>query len=447
MSSFSHKALVFGAVAALGWAGVMEGAKAAPDFKGKRINVIIGSSPGGGTDGTTRLVGRFLQKYLPGKPQMIFRNMPAGHGVKASNYFYNQVKPDGLGWFGGASSYVDANNLRKKVVKYNPTHYEYIGAVIRGGSVVTINKSKLKNLTDKSMKPVIIGTLDGSRSWAQMLAFGVQHLGWNIKFVVGYPGSAALTLASRRGEVDGFGTSGIAIHRSLQKTGKFQGIVQIGEAEGTEYVRRVSFPDVPTMPELMKGKVSGLDKQAFDFWSKSGGIDKWYALPPKTPRAIVTVYRTAFIKANKDPEYIKFARHQFSADFKAVSAATISDQIGSTAYPDLKIIEKIRQLRIKSGLPAARLSDAEMAKLAKKLGGPGLKVKTKLLAVKRGGRWLHFKNKGAKHKAKVSGSRTKVSINGKKAKRKKLKAGMLCEIVYGANGGEVKTVSCSASQS
>ncbi len=168
-------------------------------FKGKKIDAIIGSSPGGGTDGTTRLVGRYLSKYLPGKPQIIYRNMPAGHGVKANNYFYNAVKPDGLTWFGGASSYVDPNNLRKKVVKYNPTKYEYIGAIIRGGSVITLRKDKLKNFTDKSMKPVIVGTLDGSRSWAQAMAWGAEYLGWNIRFVVGYPGSASLTLAARRG--------------------------------------------------------------------------------------------------------------------------------------------------------------------------------------------------------------------------------------------------------
>jgi len=447
MMHFSFKASLFATAFALGCAGAAAVAEAAPDFKGKRINVIIGSSPGGGTDGTTRLVGRFLEKYLPGKPRIVYRNMPAGHGVKASNYFYNRVKPDGLTWFGGASSYVDANNLRKKVVKYNPTHYKYFGAVIRGGSVTTINTAKLKNLTDKSMKPVIIGTLDGSRSWAQMLAFGVTHLDWNMKFIVGYPGSAALTLASRRGEIDGFGTSGIAILKSLIKTGNFQGIAQIGEAEDGKITRRQSFPGVPTMPELMAGKTSGLDKEAFAFWTKASGIDKWYALPPKTKKDIVDVYRVAFIKANKDPEYIKFAKHQFSIDFRPVSAATITDQIGSTAYPKLEVIERIRQIRIKAGLPSAPLSEAELAKLAKKLAGPGLKVKAKLIAVKRGGRWLHFKNKGAAHKAKVSGSRSKVTINGKKAKRKKLKAGMLCEIAYGSNGGEVKSVSCSASQS
>jgi len=443
MTQDNIKTTLLATFCALGCAFVAVVAEAAPNFKGKRINVIIGSSPGGGTDGTTRLVGRFLEKHLPGKPRMVFRNMPAGHGVKASNYFYNRVKPDGLTWMGGASSYVDANNLRKSVVKYNPTHYKFIGAVLRGGSVTTINKAKLKNLTDKTMKPVIIGTLDGSRSWAQMLAFGKLHLGWNIKFVVGYPGSAALALATRRGEIDGFGTSAIAIHKSLLRTGNFQGIVQIGEAQDGGFARRQTFPDVPTMPELMRGKVSGLDKEAFDFWTKASGIDKWYALPPKTPEGFVKVYRAAFIKANKDPDYIKFAKHQFSADFRPVGASTITDQVGSTAYPKLTIMEHIRQIRIKAGLPSAPLSAKQLERLAKKLAGPGLKVKAKLLAVKRGGRFLHFKNKGAAHKAKVSSSRSKVTINGKKAKRKKLKAGMLCEIAY-FNGGEVKKVSCSS---
>jgi hypothetical protein len=311
-----------------------------------------------------------------------------------------------------------------------------------------LRKDKLKNLTDKSMKPVIVGTLDGSRSWAQGLAWAAGYLGWNLRFVVGYPGSASLTLAARRGEIDSFGTSGIEIHRSLLRTGKFQGIAQLGEAEGNKVVRRKSFPDVPTLPELMKGKTSGIAKQAFDFWSRMNQIDKWYALPPKTPNKIVKIYRVAYAKAVKDPEFIKFGRHQFSIDFRAVRAETIAGLVASTAYPNLEMMEFIRQLRIKNGLPAARLSDAELAKLAKKLGGPVLKVKqVKLDAVKRGGRFLYFKNKGAAHKAKVSGSRTKVKIDGKKAKRKKLKKGMTCDITYTSNNGEVKTVSCSPSQS
>ena len=49
-------------------------------FKGKRVESIVVSTAGGGTDTSTRLIGRYLGKYLPGQPDVVFRNMPAGHG-------------------------------------------------------------------------------------------------------------------------------------------------------------------------------------------------------------------------------------------------------------------------------------------------------------------------------------------------------------------------------
>ena len=448
MNPFSTKSIMLGAAAILGWAGATNGAMATPDFKDKRINVIIGSSPGGGTDGTTRLVGRYLEKYLPGQPRMLYRNMPAGHGVKASNYFANVVKADGSFWMGGSSSYVDANNLRKKVVKFDPTKFVFIGGIDRGGSVVVTRKSNLANLTDKSKEPVVAGVIDGSRTWAQMLVWGSEYLGWNIKFVVGYPGSASLILAARKGEIDMFGTSQLSVHRSIAKTGDFVGLAQIGQFSGGKHRRRSSFKEVPLITVLMKGKTKGLAKKAFDYWIQANQIDKWYALPPKTPADIVEAYRAAFHKATLDPDFIKFGKLQFSADFTPQTGEDVGEAIRATAYPDDDLLSYMRALRVKFGLPASQMTDDEMKRLAKKLGGDaGLKVKVKLLAVKRGGRWLHFKNKGAEHKTKVSSSRTEVSIDGKKAKRKALKAGMVCEISYAGDGGEANTVKCSTTES
>ena len=101
-------------------------------FKGK-VNVIIGTTPGGGTDGTTRLIGRFMTKYLPGHPQMIYRNMPGGGGVKGTNYFANKLKRDGSAWMGGGTGYVHHQTLRLNVVKYDPRTFNFIGGVSRGG--------------------------------------------------------------------------------------------------------------------------------------------------------------------------------------------------------------------------------------------------------------------------------------------------------------------------
>lgn len=408
-------------------------------FKGKRIDSIIGSSPGGGTDGTTRLVGRFLEKYLPGKPRIVYRNMPAGHGVQALNYFSKVAKKDGTAWLGGSSSYVDPNNLRKSVVEYNPLNFNYIGAVARGGSVVTVRQEKIPNVLDKSKPPVVVGAVDGSRSWGQMMLWGKDKLDWNIKFVIGYPGAPALVLAARRGEVDAFGTSSISLHRTMEKTGNFKPFVQLGEANEGKIVPRVSFPDVAVMPQLMKGKLSGIAAEAFNFWVKTNQIDKWYALPPGAPKNVVETYRKAYAKVVKNKEFLKFAQHQFSEDFSPQTAQDIFELVSATAYPKAEIFTYIHDMSVRNGLPGEPLSDAEMKKLAKERGGV-MQATSKLDKIERGGRILHFMHDGKATKIKVSGSRTKVVINGAKTKRSKLKVGMNCAISF--MPGEATEVNC-----
>ncbi len=71
-----------------------------------------------------------------------------------------------------------------------------------------------------------------------------------------------------------------------------------------------------------------------------------------------------------------------------------------------------------------------------------VKVKTKLLEIKRGGRILVIKAKGKKRRIKISGRRTKVFIKGALDDRGNLKVGMSCEITHPENGNEAKKVSC-----
>src|SRR3954469_21432370 len=124
MRSLQHAAFALLCGASLLAAGGQ--AKADVTFKGRTIEVILGSAPGGGTDGTTRLVGTYLEKYLPGHPTMRYRNVPGGHGTKGLNYFA-KAKPDGLTWAGGSSAHTDPSALRKSVVEYDPTKFGFFG--------------------------------------------------------------------------------------------------------------------------------------------------------------------------------------------------------------------------------------------------------------------------------------------------------------------------------
>ena len=65
-------------------------------YAGKTITLFAGSSPGGGTDQTVRLIARHLERYIPGKPSILVVNKPGAGGLIAVNELYNLRKPDGL---------------------------------------------------------------------------------------------------------------------------------------------------------------------------------------------------------------------------------------------------------------------------------------------------------------------------------------------------------------
>src|SRR5687767_15760971 len=71
-------------------------ANAQPNFyKGKTIDMFIGTPAGGGYDQYGRLLGRHMSRHIAGSPQIIFKNMPAGGGRQAMNHVYNVAPADG----------------------------------------------------------------------------------------------------------------------------------------------------------------------------------------------------------------------------------------------------------------------------------------------------------------------------------------------------------------
>ena len=62
--------------------------------------------------------------------------------------------------------------------------------------------------------------------------------------------------------------------------------------------------------------------------------------------------------------------------------------------------------------------------------------------IKRKGRRVWIDHKGKEVMAKISGSRTKVTVGGKKVKRKAIKLGMNCQFTYPKPGAEAAMVDC-----
>ena len=59
---------------------------AAKFFAGKQIELVIGTTPGGGYDTYGRLIARHMGDYIPGKPTLVAKNMPGAGSNKATGY-------------------------------------------------------------------------------------------------------------------------------------------------------------------------------------------------------------------------------------------------------------------------------------------------------------------------------------------------------------------------
>src|SRR5712675_851494 len=65
-------------------------------YRGATINLMIGSSAGGGYDLYARLMARHLGRHIPGRPVIVPKNIPAASGVAAMRHVYDVAPRDGL---------------------------------------------------------------------------------------------------------------------------------------------------------------------------------------------------------------------------------------------------------------------------------------------------------------------------------------------------------------
>src|SRR5881398_409712 len=64
-------------------------------YRGKQINLYIGTSAGGGYDTYARLLARRFGTYIPGNPSVVPQNMPGAGSNKLAAFMYSIAPRDG----------------------------------------------------------------------------------------------------------------------------------------------------------------------------------------------------------------------------------------------------------------------------------------------------------------------------------------------------------------
>ena len=261
------------AVAVATKTGIRQSSSQTVDFKGKTISMIVGYAAGGGTDLIGRLAAPYLTRFLPGNPVITVQNMPGASGGKAMSFIAQKGTTDGTLLMMGSGSAVDPLNYRTANLPYKPEEFNIVGGFGRGGLALIVNTAALSRLTDTSKPPVTMGAITAHDVFGRsgLTLWGIECLGWNVKWVLGYQGTNDVMIALDRGEVDMAITGDLNKIRNLLSTGKVKIVALSGP--------RAELADVPQIGDQVIDKIDDpLEKKAFAYWRNYNALDKWIAL-------------------------------------------------------------------------------------------------------------------------------------------------------------------------
>ncbi len=402
-------------------------------YKNKRIKIVQGSAPGGGYDMYARTLARHLPNHIPGKPRFLVQNKPGAGGIVSANFVYNVAPQDGTVIAGLNRASPMAQIMGQSGPLFDPQKFQWLGSVTNEAGILAVTKaSGVLKLEDVFSKTAVMGS-SGPSDTQFFPAMMNNILGAKFHLVVGYPSTTIIHLAMKRGEVDGVSQSWSSFKigniKELEE-GKIALLAQLSLKPLPE-LTKLGVPlifDVIDEKHLMPGFTVKEANSLFRLMLTSKAMGRPYALGPKVPKDRVKALRKDFMATVTDPAFIKDARTQ-GRDVSPITGQEVQDMIAVLATTPKPIIKRLESLMKFKG----KVKKVKIA-LAKHTG--------KVTATKRGGRRFFIDYKGKNVKAKVSGSRTKVTIDGKKTKRKNIKVGMTCTFTYPSAGSEAKRVDC-----
>lgn len=275
-------------------------------FEGKTITLIVGSSAGGGTDNTARLIARHIPDHIPGQPRVNVTNMAGAGGMRAANHLYNRVDGDGLTWAtmntGGLFGMATGN----PALKFELQKFIWIGQALDEAQMVYVRSmtpytsfDAIKKANKEGKRPKM-GAQAKAHSSNVVVKVVEQILGVEFDVVYGYPGTPEIMLDIERGALDGRsqGTGSLLSTKRDWIEKKF--ITFLVTSKGSRDDR---LPQVPSIAELAPGSAKPLLAALYAVQNVGRSI----VMPPKVPADRVKILRDAFAAMTKDPAFLKEA--------------------------------------------------------------------------------------------------------------------------------------------
>jgi tripartite-type tricarboxylate transporter receptor subunit TctC len=281
--------------------GVCAHADTIADFyKGKTMQMVIATSPGGDYDTRGRLVARHMGKHIAGHPGIVPQNMPGAVGLQAANWLANLAPKDGTVLHMVMQNMPAHQALGGIGVQYDARKFNWIGNTSDSPSVVnswyTTGITTIEQVKTKELIVGAPGTATASVYYPMVMN---ALVGTKFKIVAGYPGGNDVNLAMERGEVGGRGSNTLASWKTSRPQwlteNKIHILVQVA------LKRHPELPEVPLLTELVSNED---DRKVMAFITADVAYARPVATTPDVPAERLTALRRAFDATMKGPELL-----------------------------------------------------------------------------------------------------------------------------------------------
>ena len=282
-------------------------------FKGKTINLIVGTGAGGGYDILARLFAKVAPKHLPGSPRFIVRNVPGGAGLKGTQYI-NRRKPDGLTVGPHFTSLVMKELAGVDVPGFNVKDLIILGAptLVDDNYSICADRKVVKSWDDmlKMGRPLRMASQRPGIGRVPMGGEFVQLVGGPMKLIYGYKSVAEEMAAFARGETEVVTCLERRLPRMYPELIEKKRLVPIfwwNAPASDRWLARLGGEKPRNILKLPGLKISESQKVAFNTAVNIHQSLRAFMLAPKTPKPIVDTWRKAFKATIEDPEFVKIA--------------------------------------------------------------------------------------------------------------------------------------------
>ena len=310
-------------------------------YKGKTIRLIVGLAPGGGFDTYSRVIARHIGKHIPGNPTTVVDNMPGAASLLAANYVYKVAKPDGLtiGNFVGGLSFQQMLGLPG--VEFDAPKFEFLGVPAQDNFMIGVAKSTGITSVEqwKASGTVIkIGGVAPGGGTDDIPKVLKATLGLPLQLVSGYKGTGPVRLAFNAGEVQGACNS----LESFKATWRAE--MDKGEVVLLVQGNLKPHPEVPNVPWAVDlAKTEDAKKMILTAARVSGVLNRFYVLPPGTPKNRVNLLRKAFMDTLKDAEFLADTQ-KAKLDLDPIDGAEIEKQVKDLFKLEPALVAKMKEI-------------------------------------------------------------------------------------------------------